>query len=134
MTVTRTLRSLQGSESGIPHQPVFSRKEAEEWRKSQCPIYLPVADEPAVYYQDQVIKRVKASIPHLGEPQGHLLTRRPFHVTWFSSQLAICLSLWNNDRSLSTALELGKSVLALLDILNALWPCQGKCLPPSCTT
>lgn len=34
-----------------------------------------------------------------------------------------CLSLWNNDRSLSTALELGKRVLELLDILNALWPC-----------
>jgi hypothetical protein len=42
-----------------------------------------------VYYQDQVIKRVKSSISHLGEAQGHLLTRRPFQVTWFSSQLAM---------------------------------------------
>ncbi|KIM76126.1 hypothetical protein PILCRDRAFT_98790 [Piloderma croceum F 1598] len=119
VTVTRTLRRfvppsdvLRDSDSGIPHQPhqpVFSRKEAEEW----------------LYYQDQVIKRVKSSINHLGEAQGHLLTRRPFQVTWFSSQLAICLSLWNNDRSLATALELAKSVLILVDIQNSLWPCPG---------
>jgi hypothetical protein len=109
VTVTRTLRRfVASSDVGIPHHPVFSRKEAEEW----------------LYYQDQVIKRVKSSINHLGEAQGHLLTRRPFQVTWFSSQLAICLSLWNNDRSLSNALALGKSVLVLIDILNVLWPCS----------
>jgi hypothetical protein len=95
------------SDVGIPHHPVFSRKEAEEW----------------LYYQDQVIKRVKSSINHLGDSQGHLLTRRPFQVTWFSSQLAICLSLWNSDRSLSSALVLAKSVIVLIDILNVLWPC-----------
>lgn len=91
--MTRTLRSLQGSESGIPHQPVFSRKEAEEWRKSRLPLIFPhpPADVrmASVYYQDQVIKRVKSSTNHLGDTQGHLLTRRPFQVTWFSSQLAM---------------------------------------------
>jgi hypothetical protein len=115
VTVTRTLRRfVPPSDVGISHHPVFSRKEAEEW----------------LYYQDQVIKRVKSSINHLGEAQGHLLTRRPFQVTWFSSQLAICLSLWNNDRSLTTALDLAKSVLVLVDILNSLWPCpfqQTRC-------
>jgi len=115
ITVTRTFRRfVPPSDVGIPHHPVFSRKEAEEW----------------LYYQDQVIKRVKSSINHLGEAQGHLLTRRPFQVTWFSSQLAICLSLWNNDRSLATALDLAKSVLVLVDILNSLWPCpfqQTRC-------
>jgi hypothetical protein len=52
-------------------------------------LLLAWADCLSVYYQDQVIKRVKSSINHLGEAQGHLLTRRPFQVTWFSSQLAM---------------------------------------------
>ena len=50
---------------------------------------LNMTENHLVYYQDQVIKRVKSSINHLGEAQGHLLTRRPFQVTWFSSQLAM---------------------------------------------
>lgn len=42
-------------------------------------------------------------------------------VTYAQSR---CLSLWNNDRSLSNALALAKSVLVLIDILNVLWPCS----------
>ncbi|EGO00473.1 hypothetical protein SERLA73DRAFT_181083 [Serpula lacrymans var. lacrymans S7.3] len=112
MTITQTLRSLHGLDSGST--PAFNHKHAEEW----------------LYYQAQVINRVKTSISHLGEAEGHLLTRRPFQVTWFASQVAICLSLWDNDRSLINALELAKSILIPVDVLNSLWPCslqQSRC-------
>ncbi|KII92940.1 hypothetical protein PLICRDRAFT_679940 [Plicaturopsis crispa FD-325 SS-3] len=114
MTITQTFRSLQGLDSGSSIAPVFNRKHAEEW----------------LYYQAQVIQLVKQSVPQLGETQGHMLTRRPFQVGWFTSQLAICLSLWNHDHSLINALDLAKSILMPLDVLNALWPCpmqQNQC-------
>jgi hypothetical protein len=107
MTITQALRSLQGLDSGTSPLPVFNRKQAEEW----------------LYYQDQVVKRVKVSVQHLNNPQGYLLTRRPFQVMWFCNQLVICLALWERDRSLLNALELAKSILIPLDVLNALWPC-----------
>ena len=62
---------------------------------------------------------------HVGETQGHLLTRRPFQVTWFSSQVAICLGLWEFNPELMHALELAKALFIPLDVLNALWPCPG---------
>lgn len=62
---------------------------------------------------------------HVGEAQGHLLTRRPFQMTWFSSQVAICLGLWEFNPELMHALELAKAFLIPLDVLNALWPCPG---------
>lgn len=46
---------------------------------------------------------------------------RPYLI----SQLR-CLLLWNRDRSLLNALELAKSVLVLVDVMNALWPCSCK--------
>lgn len=61
----------------------------------------------------------------LGETSGHLLSRRPFQVTWFSSQVAICLALWQYDRTLLQALELAKSFLIPLDCLVVLWPGAG---------
>ena len=79
----------------------------------------------AVTYQAQVAHRVKESVLQLGETQGHLLSRRPFQVTWFSSQVAICLGLWEFDHRLINALELAKTFLIPLDVLNALWPCPG---------
>ena len=62
---------------------------------------------------------------HIEQTQGHLLTRRPFQVTWFSSQVAICLGLWEYNPVLLHALELAKTFLIPLDALNALWLCQG---------
>ena len=62
----------------------------------------------------------------LGETPGHLLSRRPFQVSWFSSQVAICLALWGYDRSLMQALELAKTFLIPLDALCILWPCEGE--------
>ncbi|OCH89059.1 hypothetical protein OBBRIDRAFT_733272 [Obba rivulosa] len=105
MTITYELRRrLQDADSVIV--PLFNRRQAEEW----------------LYYQEQVAKRVKIAVMQLGEPAGQLLTRRPFQVTWFMSQVAICLSLWEYDPSLYSALELAKSFLIPLDTLVKLWP------------
>ena len=79
----------------------------------------------AVLYQDQVAKRVKQAVFELRE--GQLLSRRPFQVTWFASQVAICLGLWEYNRTLIRALDLGKAFLIPLEALNALWPCPGEC-------
>ncbi|KAI8992919.1 hypothetical protein BD414DRAFT_437399 [Trametes punicea] len=87
--------------------PMVHRRQAEEW----------------LFYQDQVAARVKDSVRQLGEAEGHLLSRRPFLVTWFSSQVAICLALWDYNRTLLRALNLAQAFLIPLDALNALWPC-----------
>ncbi|KZT22190.1 hypothetical protein NEOLEDRAFT_1157860 [Neolentinus lepideus HHB14362 ss-1] len=102
--LTSTLSSLQGLSSDT--NSMFSRKHAEEW----------------LHYQEQLAKRIKVAIHHLSELDGHLLTRRPFGVTWFANQVATCLSLWSRDRTLVHALELAKSFLVPLYVLNALWP------------
>ena len=78
-----------------------------------------------MYYQEQIAKGTKAAVLQLGEAPGHLLSRRPFQVNWIATQVMICLSLWNYDRSLVHALELAKSFLIPLDVLNALWPSSG---------
>ncbi|KAG6860778.1 hypothetical protein C0995_007682 [Termitomyces sp. Mi166 len=92
ITITQTLRSLQGLGNG---PPIFNRKQAEEW----------------LWYQDRVIQIVISAINNLGGAQGYQLTRRPYQVTWFANQLSICLLLWNYDRSLKNALVLAKSIL-----------------------
>ncbi|KAH9932503.1 uncharacterized protein B0H18DRAFT_871123 [Fomitopsis serialis] len=90
----------------VDNAATFDRRQAEEW----------------LYYQDQIAKGVKAAVLQLGEAPGHLLSRRPFQVNWIATQVMICLSLWNYDRSLVHALELAKSFLIPLDVLNVLWP------------
>ncbi|EJF65212.1 hypothetical protein DICSQDRAFT_166265 [Dichomitus squalens LYAD-421 SS1] len=109
MTITYELRRLQDGDIPVL-PPIFNRRQAEEW----------------LLYQDQVAQRVKESVLHVGEAQGHLLTRRPFQVTWFSDQVAICLGLWEYNPELMHALELAKAFLIPLDVLNALWPCPGQ--------
>ncbi|KAF5345467.1 hypothetical protein D9758_013622 [Tetrapyrgos nigripes] len=105
ITVTHALRSLHGLENrGL----FFNRRQAQEW----------------IYHQQEVVKRVKLSIEHITDPHGHQLTRRPFQATWFSNQLAICLMLWKYDQSLTEILELAKSLLVPVDVMNVLWPCQ----------
>ncbi|EMD33836.1 hypothetical protein CERSUDRAFT_117900 [Gelatoporia subvermispora B] len=106
MTITHELRRrLQDADAIIV--PLFNRRQAEEW----------------LYYQEQVAKRVKIAVMQLDQPAGQLLTHRPFQVTWFMSQVAICLSLWEYDQNLYNALELAKSFLIPLDTLVTLWPC-----------
>ncbi|KAF9524627.1 hypothetical protein CPB83DRAFT_797695 [Crepidotus variabilis] len=116
MLVTQAFRS---SFHGLPTGrstpgPIFKRKQAEDW----------------LFYEDQVIQRVNLLTHQLSTPEGQQLTQRPFRVTWFINQLAICLVLWNHDPTLDDALKLGKSILNPIDVLNALWPCpviQHKC-------
>ena len=84
-----------------------------------------------MYYQEQIAKGTKAAVLQLGEAPGHLLSRRPFQVNWIATQVMICLSLWNYDRALVHALELAKSFLIPLDVLNVLWPSAGAC-PATC--
>lgn len=81
-----------------------------------------------VYYQEQVAQRVKAAVFDIGKARGHLLTRRPFQSLWFSSQISLSIELWNYDRTMMQALELGKTFLIPLETLDALWPCEGECI------
>lgn len=76
-------------------------------------------------YQDKVAQRVRQSLVNLGETPGHLLSRRPFQVTWFACQVALCLTMWENDRGIYQALDLAKSFLVALDCLVVLWPGDG---------
>lgn len=36
------------------------------------------------------------------------------------------MTLWRNDQTLRNALELAKSLLAPVEVMNALWPCPRK--------
>ncbi|KAF8137874.1 hypothetical protein K438DRAFT_2023529 [Mycena galopus ATCC 62051] len=108
MIITKGLRNLQGFAAGNRPGPLFNRRQAEEW----------------IYYQAEVVKRVTMSIQYISDSRGQQLTQRPFTVTWFYHQLAICLLIWESDTSLSDVLELAKSFLVPLDVLNALWPCD----------
>ncbi|KAG1790494.1 uncharacterized protein HD556DRAFT_1310512 [Suillus plorans] len=102
--ITQILRAGHAEAGNFPQ---FNRKQAEQW----------------LYYQSLFIRRVKMSIHHLGDQDGHLFTRQPFQVTWFASQVAICLALWEEDKSLLDALEVAKDVIVPVDVLNTLWPC-----------
>jgi hypothetical protein len=75
-----------------------------------------------VFYQGQIAQRVNALVQLVGEPRAHVFSRRPWQATWFATQVAVCLQLWTQDRTLSDALALGKSFLTPCDVLDALWP------------
>ena len=103
-----------------------------------------------VYYQEQVAKRIKNSLTRVTEPSGQVILRRPYHIGWFTNQVSMCvlcfrvilpfllirfnfgffffrcLALWEGDRDLFRALELAKLFLAPTEVLNSLWPCQGR--------
>ncbi|KIP09470.1 hypothetical protein PHLGIDRAFT_126340 [Phlebiopsis gigantea 11061_1 CR5-6] len=109
MVITYELRrSLQDPDT--VGAPMFSRRQAQEW----------------LYYQEQVAQRVKQAVFELGSARGHLLTRRPFQSLWFSSQIALCIELWNYDRTQGQALDLAKTFLVPLEALDALWPCAAQ--------
>ncbi|KAJ7242631.1 hypothetical protein C8J57DRAFT_1142435, partial [Mycena rebaudengoi] len=106
MTVTQGLRKFVALS---PHTVYFvSPRQAMEW----------------INHQEQVIKRVKLATSQLSTPQGYQLTRRPFQVSWFLNQLAICMQLWTHNTGLLPALELSKDFIIVVDVLNALWPCN----------
>ncbi|KAH9949097.1 hypothetical protein B0H21DRAFT_169579 [Amylocystis lapponica] len=108
MTVTHELRRIQELDNVV--SPMFDHRQAEDW----------------LFYQDQISKYFKSSLLRLGEAPGHMLSRRPFQVAWLSNQITTCLTLFARDRSLLHALELAKSFLIPLDVLNALWPSPGQ--------
>ncbi|KAJ6517296.1 hypothetical protein C8R47DRAFT_1086911 [Mycena vitilis] len=112
MSVTQALRKMQGltREISTTPGPLFNRKQARQW----------------IDYQARVIKRVKLATYQLGGPQGYQLTRRPFQVTWFLNQFSVCMQIWTHDTGLADAVELGKDLLAVMDVLNALWPCKSN--------
>ncbi|KAJ7260366.1 hypothetical protein B0H12DRAFT_1107906 [Mycena haematopus] len=110
MSVTQALRKMQGfaREISTTPGPLFNRKQARQW----------------IDYQVHVIKRVRLATFQLGGPQGYQLTRRPFQVTWFLNQFSVCMQIWTHDTALAEAAELAKDFLAVMDVLNALWPCK----------
>ncbi|KIK99397.1 hypothetical protein PAXRUDRAFT_822813 [Paxillus rubicundulus Ve08.2h10] len=112
MMITSILQRLHSREA--INSPSFNRKHTEQW----------------LLHQSLFIRRVRMSIDRPVEADGDLPTRRPFQVTWFASQVSICISLWEKDRTLVDTLEVAKDIIALLDFLNTLWPCpmlQSKC-------
>ncbi|KAJ7694383.1 hypothetical protein B0H17DRAFT_1057522 [Mycena rosella] len=112
MSVTQALRKMQGlsREISTTPGPLFNRKQAHQW----------------IDYQARVIKRVKLATYQLGGPQGYQLTRRPYQVTWFLNQFSVCMQIWTHDTGLTDAVELGKDLLSVVDVLNALWPCTSN--------
>lgn len=90
----------------VDRAAIFDRRHAEEW----------------LFYQDQISKNLKAAMLQVTEAPGQQLSRRPFQVNWVSSQVMICLALWEFDHAFVHALEQAKTFLTPLDVLNVLWP------------
>lgn len=107
--VKKAHRSIIGYEDD-PSKPFFSRGEADQW----------------FGWAKRLIDQADSALSlrqHVEDKPRSTWTRRPFEVTWYSNQLALCLRMWNHDRSLVNFLELAKTVLRVVDVLNELWPC-----------
>ncbi|CAK5266505.1 unnamed protein product [Mycena citricolor] len=94
--------------NGFSRDPPFNRSQTAEW----------------VEYQSRVITLVKSATFQLSGPQGYPLTRRPFQVSWFLNQLHLCLQILTHDPHFLGAMQLGKDLLGVVEVLNALWPCK----------
>ncbi|PFH53661.1 hypothetical protein AMATHDRAFT_136913, partial [Amanita thiersii Skay4041] len=103
-TITKAVRRVIGQED--LDRPFLNRKEAEQW----------------VVWQRQVINRAEMALHDVVDKPANMWTRRPYYATWYSNQLALCLRVWSHDRSLLSVLELAKSILRAVDLLNGLWP------------
>jgi len=89
---------------------LFHRTKAEEW----------------LTHQATVAKQVMNGLHTVtGQGRSGSLMSRPFFVFWFMSQISRALSLWKCDNSLSSALEVCRALLPLIDYFTALWPCPG---------
>ncbi|CAK5282641.1 unnamed protein product [Mycena citricolor] len=111
-----SLASLKPSQkahrmNGFSRDPPFNRSQTAEWGG-------------AVEYQSRVIALVKSATFQLSGPQGYPLTRRPFQVSWFLNQLHLCLQILTHDPHFLGAMQLGKDLLGVVEVLNALWPCK----------
>ena len=104
----------------VTARPVWNRRLAEEWRASSSCAIAPLrmlTPAVTVYYQEQVAKRVKSSIHRLSEPNGHLFLRRPFQISWFTGQVAMCVAF-----QLSLLLPPGVTISHLPSLTDA-WTC-----------
>lgn len=142
--VTQCMRVLQGIER--PGRPglFFKRKQAEEW----------------VAHQEKLVRGVLGVAQNLAGVDGVQLTERPWRVGWFIHQLSTyvfafslslplcliwvcgtdeltpvgwtcrCLQLWEYERTLESALDLGKRLMHIVDLMNDLWDCQGASFLP----
>lgn len=104
MCITTEFRRLQGADSGVVGG-LNRQRHAGDW----------------LAYQRTVAKRIESSVI---ESNGHSLARHPLQLGWFTTQVSICLHLWNTDRSMTDALEVAKTFLLPVDALTALFPCQ----------
>ncbi|KAI0319115.1 hypothetical protein OF83DRAFT_1170514 [Amylostereum chailletii] len=105
LAVTHLMRRML-LDPDVGSRPYVNRRLAEDWLSSQ----------------EQVARRVSSSIHRVGEANVHLFLRRPFQTQWFVTQMETCLRMWAGEPSLIRALELAKSFLVAIDVLNALWP------------
>jgi hypothetical protein len=46
-----------------------------------------------VWNQDHIVFDATSAVNHIHERKGHILTRRPYQVGWFASQLAMYVDL-----------------------------------------
>lgn len=84
----------------------FYRSKAAEW----------------LSHQAHVAKQT-LNLPLLTGQATSTISRRPFFVFWFMSQISRALTLWRYDQTLVVALELSKNLLAPIEYLMSLWPC-----------
>jgi len=106
MCITTEFRRLQGVDPGASGlNGLNSQRHASDW----------------LGYQRTVAKRVQSSVFESG---GQTLARHPLQLGWFTTQVSICLHLWNYDSSMTEALEVAKMFLPPVDTLTAMFPCH----------
>ncbi|KAF9653892.1 hypothetical protein BDM02DRAFT_3086609 [Thelephora ganbajun] len=103
MYITTEFRRLQGVDQSVGG--LNSQRHAGDW----------------LAYQRTVAKRVQSSV---FESSGRSLARHPLQLGWFTTQVSICLHLWDHDRSMTEALEVAKMFLLPVDTLTTMFPCQ----------
>jgi len=97
----------------VPHvtatvNPNFNRKKAEEW----------------LTHQAAVVKHLMYGLHRVTGQAGGSIVHRPFFVFWFMGQMSRALTLWNCDNTLVVALDVSKTMMAPVEYLMSLWPCN----------
>ncbi|KAJ7095744.1 hypothetical protein B0H15DRAFT_774458 [Mycena belliarum] len=87
---------------------LFHRHKAEEW----------------LSHQAAVARQFVNGLATITGNSRNNLSQRPFFVFWFMAQCARGLTLWQCDNSMTIALDVCKNLLAPIDYLTALWPCE----------
>ncbi|KAI0070393.1 hypothetical protein K474DRAFT_816565 [Panus rudis PR-1116 ss-1] len=85
---------------------LFHRQKAEEW----------------LHHQTSVAEKATYGLQNITGTNLNL-SRRPFFIFWFMSQMSRALTLWTCDRSLTIALDLCKTLMQPIEYLMSLWPC-----------